>query len=124
MMKKRILIVDDEYVYCRYISQTLTERGYDVATAASAEEALEQGRKHAPAILVVDLKLKEERDGLQLIRGLRLLNPQLRSVLMTGFVSCDITGEREELGISCLLEKPFELAEIVEAVAQAEAETE
>jgi len=66
----RVLVVDDELPMRRTLDIGLRARGYDVALAATGEEALEMAAREAPDAVILDLGLPGI-DGIQVARGLR-----------------------------------------------------
>ncbi|MEK7805058.1 MAG: response regulator, partial [Planctomycetota bacterium] len=64
----RILVVDDEIGYRKVLSNTLSERGFTVKTAASGEEALEELKRQEFPIIIVDMKLPGDIDGLEVLQ--------------------------------------------------------
>ena len=54
-MGERILVVDDEEPFRRFIGQVLTDEGHQVTTATSAEEALETFRHHPCRLVLTDI---------------------------------------------------------------------
>ena len=66
----RILVVDDEIQIRRALDINLRAHGYDVALAATGEEALTEAAANAPDLVLLDLGLPE-LDGIDVIRGLR-----------------------------------------------------
>jgi two-component system cell cycle response regulator len=63
MLTRRILVVEDDDVLRDVLRSLLEEHGYEVATAASAAEALRAARETPPALLLLDLGLPDQ-DGL------------------------------------------------------------
>jgi PAS domain S-box-containing protein len=113
-----ILIVDDEPSILEVLRQYLAERGYDIATAATAEEALRRAGERAFDVALVDLKLPD-RTGLELIGPFQSAQPGLRCVVMTAFASLESTIEALRLGAFDYIIKPFDLIKIGEVVEAA-----
>lgn len=66
MQDKSILIVEDELMIAEDILESLTDMGYHVpCTAASGHEALEKVQKYRPALVLMDIMLKGDWDGIQ-----------------------------------------------------------
>ncbi len=114
-----VLIVEDEDVLRETLSSFLTRQGHDVIAAASGYEAVEIGFDASPDVLVADWMLKNHIHGLHVSAVFRALHPRLNTVLITGFPSRDLLEESDRCGISRLLEKPFDLRELDEAVSSA-----
>jgi two-component system KDP operon response regulator KdpE len=65
-----VLVVDDEPQFLRALQTNLRGAGYDVATAATAEEALTSAGLHPPEAIILDLVLPDRR-GTEVARELR-----------------------------------------------------
>jgi DNA-binding NtrC family response regulator len=111
--------VEDEDVLRETLSSFLARRGHDVIAAASGYEALEVGLDASPDVLIADWMLKNHIHGLHVSSVFRALHPRLNTVLITGFPSRDLLEESDRHGIARLLEKPFDLADLEDAVASA-----
>ena len=63
-LEKAVLIVEDEYLISLGLSAQIQDMGLSVcATADTADAAVTQARMHRPAIILMDVRLKGERDG-------------------------------------------------------------
>ena len=118
-----VLIVEDEDSLRETLSRYLTHEGYDVIAAASGYEALEVGFDTKPDVLIADWMLKNHIHGLHVSEVFRALHPALNTILITGFPSRDLLEESDRCGISRLLEKPFDLQDLQDAVETALSET-
>jgi two-component system KDP operon response regulator KdpE len=70
-MKLRILVVDDEPQIRKQLKIGLTGYGYDVLTAVNGGEALTMAAQYAPDLMVLDISLGSEPDGIEVCRRLR-----------------------------------------------------
>ena len=111
-----VLIVEDEDSLRETLSRFLTHEGYDVVAAASGYEALEVGLDAKPDVLITDWMLKNHIHGLHVSEVFQALHPRLNTILITGFPSRDLLEESDRCGVSRLLEKPFELKDLEDAV--------
>lgn len=82
MNGRRVMVVNDDPEVCNLVASTLEKAGFEVATALSGEEGLEQFAAFAPACLVVD-KVLPRLGGLEVIIEARRRRPGLPVVLMT-----------------------------------------
>lgn len=112
-----VLIVEDEDVLRETLSSFLTRQGHDVIAAASGYEALEVGLDASPDVLVADWMLKNHIHGLHVSAVFRALHPRLHTILITGFPSRDLLEESDRAGVARLLEKPFDLQDLEDAVS-------
>jgi len=106
----RILIVDDEESILWSLSQNLSfsSGGFSVGTAGSAEEALEIIRSTKVDVLISDLKLPN-MNGLELMKAVRAISPQTRSILMTAYGNNSVVDRASQEGFIAYLEKPFSI---------------
>ena len=69
MVPAKILVVEDETIVARDIQQSLTRLGYDVPTAAtSGEEAIRKTKEIDPDLILMDIVLKGQMDGVETVR--------------------------------------------------------
>nr|WP_297457210.1 response regulator transcription factor [uncultured Halomonas sp.] len=111
---KRLLIVDDDDMFCHVMQRALTRRGFDVAVAHDADDALIQARRSPPQLATLDLKL-EHTSGLKLLPELLAIAPQCRVVVLTGYSSIATAVEAIKLGAANYLCKPVDADEILTA---------
>jgi len=66
MAKKRIMVVEDEGITALMILNSLEEMGYTVAAPAfSADEAIERAKVERPDLVLMDINLRGEKDGIE-----------------------------------------------------------
>lgn len=114
----KVLIADDEERYRSYLRASLAERGHEVTTVDTGRTAIDHGLRFRPSVLVADWMLRNHIHGLHVSEVLRSVNPDLQTILITGFASSDLEDEARSAGVAGFLEKPFELEEMVEALEQ------
>lgn len=65
-IRKKVLIVDDEYIIAIDLKQRLEQIGYDVSSIVnSADKAIEQCRKDLPDLVLMDIIIKGDMDGIE-----------------------------------------------------------
>ena len=107
----RILVVDDEIGYRKVLSNTLSERGFTVKTAASGEEALEELKRQEFPIIIVDMKLPGDIDGLEVLqRAKKMYNTSV--LIMTAYGKIETAVEAMRQGAFNYITKPFNIDEI------------
>lgn len=111
-----VLIVEDEHSLRETLARYLAHEGYEVIAAANGREAFDVGISAGPDILVTDWMLKNHIHGLHVSEALRAVNPDLQTILITGFSSEDLLSESDRCGVTQLLEKPFNLSDLHDAV--------
>lgn len=109
-----VLVVDDHEDIRRLLTHGLTNGGFRVCEAASAEVALNTLEGESVAAVITDVELGTAPDGLGLVRLLHDRFPQMPCFVVTG----GRTTEAEALatGAKRLFKKPFRLRDIVESV--------
>jgi len=120
-MTDKVLIVDDEQDFLKIISDRLTARDMNVSTASSAKEAIKQIDEESFDAVVLDLQMPE-MDGLETLKVMKEKNPDLQVILLTGHATVEKGIEAMKLGAMDLIEKPADLATIVERIKRAKAE--
>jgi two-component system, NtrC family, response regulator AtoC len=113
----RALVIDDEPLIRWSVSETLTDLGLDVRQAGDAASALRHitSDPFAFDVILLDLRLPDMRD-LSLMGTLRQLQPEASIVLMTAYGTDEIVERAIALGVEAVLNKPFELGTLVDAV--------
>jgi len=119
----RLLVIDDDEVYCSVLADAFRKRGYLVQTAYTEEQAVEQINEFKPKLAVVDLRLGQS-SGLYLIKLLKEKDNNTKIVMLTGYASIATAVEAVKLGATQYLTKPANADEILAALAQENADIE
>lgn len=114
----RALVVDDEPVLRHTLTLVLQRAGFDVRAAEDAGTALDILRGDGPPVelLLTDLSLPGG-SGLAIIRAARERSADTRCVLISGY-SHEASGADASVQPDAFLQKPFEIAVLLETVAQ------
>ncbi|MFE8602791.1 response regulator transcription factor [Archangium violaceum] len=107
-----LLLVDDEAVFRERLARAFRERGFEVSTAGSYDEALALATKDSPELAVVDLKMPG-RGGLELVRALHALDASTRIIVLTGYGSIATAVEAVKLGAFNYLPKPADVDDLL-----------
>lgn len=114
-----VLIVDGDLELRTSLSQELKGHGYEVFAATSVGEAMSTLRKHSVDVLLTDLRINAERDGIDLIRQASQASNQTRSVMMSAFATAQDYQAATQLGVVRVLWKPFSNEELMVAIQEA-----
>ncbi|OGR08848.1 MAG: sigma-54-dependent Fis family transcriptional regulator [Desulfobacca sp. RBG_16_58_9] len=117
-VSSQVLVVDDEEAVRHGIAQVLGRRQLAVATAASADEALEILNQRPVAIILLDIKLPDV-DGIEFLRLLRKDFPETEIIMITGYPTIQGAVECIKLGALDYLVKPFRIDELEAVVEKA-----
>jgi DNA-binding NtrC family response regulator len=117
-MEIRVLLVDDESELLDVMSERLRVRGMNVATAESAQAALDLVGKESFDAVVMDLSMPV-MDGIQALKEIHEKRPELQVILLTGYGTIDKGVESIKLGAFDFLEKPADIDKLVSIIHQA-----
>jgi DNA-binding NtrC family response regulator len=120
----RILVVEDEMLIRWSIVETLGQDGHAVLeadTAAAAIAAIE-GSTEPIDVVLLDFRLPDSND-FTLLKNIRRLAPSAAVILMTAHGSPDVTRGALEEGACRVMNKPFDMQDIVSAVVDARGNT-
>ncbi len=111
----KLLLIDDDPVFCKVLARSLERRGFAVDIAYDVTSALKQAAKGKPAFIVVDLRIGDE-SGLTIVEKIRASREDASIVVLTGFASIATAVEAIKLGATHYLTKPADADEIVAAL--------
>ena len=115
----RILIVDDEEVLRDVLDAVLRREGFEVAMAASGEEALSVlDEDDSIDLVILDIMLPGI-SGIDTLRAIRISNPSLPVIIITAFSSIDGAIEAMKHGAFHYIPKPFKNEEVILTVNKA-----
>lgn len=114
--KLRILVVDDEKSLLAVLSQVLQKDGFDVTTAASAEEALEVYQQDPFPLIITDIVMGG-MTGIDLLESVKKSHPETQVIVMTSYASLDTAIMALRSGAYDYLFKPFEDLTVISAAA-------
>jgi DNA-binding NtrC family response regulator len=114
----RLLLVDDEKDFVNILTKRFKYRNIDVTKAFSGAEAIQALRGKAFDVVVLDLKM-EDMDGIEVLKILKIMDPRLAVIMLTGHGSAEAAEQGLKLGAFDYLSKPCELEELVKKIMQA-----
>ena len=116
----KIMIVDDEEVVRHVAGDVLKAMGFDVASAASGEEAVAYyAERHAEVALAIIDMVMPGMSGPECLEALRRINPGLVAILSSGHCRDGIAQEMIDKGAAGFIQKPYRIGELSEAIADA-----
>ncbi len=114
----RLLLIDDEVGYVNVLSNRLSKRNFLVGKATSGSEAFQILRQKDFDVAVLDLKM-EDMDGIEILKILKKMAPELAVIMLTGHGSAEAAHEGIKQGAYDYLTKPCELDELIEKIRKA-----
>ena len=115
--KANILVVDDDERIRHICTTFLSKVGHEVTAAEGADTALREVQKGDFDIVLTDIKMPGIR-GDVLIDRLKVVRPQLASVIMTGFPTMELAIAAVGKGVCEFITKPFKLEDLKNIVAK------
>jgi DNA-binding response OmpR family regulator len=115
----RVLLVDDDAAALDLRKVILEREGYQISIASEPASARALFSETNPESVVLDLRLPEAKDGLELIREFRNAAPDVRIIVLAGW-PLDLEGTPEAELVNLVLAKPIRTATLVEALAESE----
>ena len=109
MVKKKVLIIDDDLITCKEIKYALQSEVTDVYYANSAKDGMEQLAKHRYCLVIMDVLLSET-DGLSLLKMINQTNP-IPVLVLTSSPEHSKKLSALKAGASSYMKKPFKLDE-------------
>ena len=103
----RLLVVEDEPLMRSIIVQLARSEGYEVMEAPAAEIALHIFEKEKIDLAILDLNLTSGGSGLDLLRKMRELDPEVMGIIVTAYASVESAVEALHQGAYDYITKPF-----------------
>ena len=116
----RVLLVDDDHLVRNVTARMLESIGYQVIATSGGEEAIEHYRRNPADIdlAIIDLAMPNI-DGCETFRMLRRINPAIRAILATGYDRDSVAQAMIDEGMLGLVQKPFDVQELSQAIGAA-----
>ena len=114
-----ILVVDDERNHADGVAESLEKLCAKTITVYNAEDALEVVRNEKTDIIVTDLKLGGDIDGIEILRRAKIENIDTEVILMTAYATIDTCKEAIREGAYDYLVKPIDIDQLRALVEQA-----
>ncbi len=117
-LKGKLLIVDDEFSVRDSLGKWFREEGYEIGTAENASDALTRLAEQKYDLALLDIKMRGT-DGIELQRRIRDIDPNVITIMMTGYASVDTAVTAMKNGAYDYLTKPLDPDEVAHKVSKA-----
>lgn len=111
-----ILVVEDDPSIATVIEEILTGKDYQVRVATNPNEAFDAVKELLPELVLMDINLSSEIDGIETMKRLRDDHEDLPVCFVTAFSDDETVKRAEQLGPMAYLVKPFEMADVLTMV--------
>jgi DNA-binding NtrC family response regulator len=117
-LNAKVLLVDDEDDFLKTLTQRLEVRGLKVTGATRGEEAVDLVDKQEFDAIVIDLAMPG-MDGLETLKHIKENHPEAEIIMLSGQGSIKKSTEAMKLGAEDFLEKPVDIKELLQKIAEA-----
>lgn len=111
----KLLIVDDDEILRSRLKRAMQRRGFIVFEGDCFDTAMEMAAEYRPDYAVLDLRMPG-KGGVDLLKDLKRILPELRAVMLTGYGSIANAVEAVKLGAVNYMTKPADAEEICRAL--------
>ena len=117
---KKLLIIDDNFNQCVTLKKILDAKGYQTFTAANSQEAFKLVAETDFDLVLTDLILKGDKNGVEIFREMKKIKPDIKAMLFTGYGPQEehrlLMESQLEGMIDEWLRKPIEPEELIKAI--------
>jgi DNA-binding NtrC family response regulator len=113
-----ILIVDDEEGIRHGLLNFFTREGFHTFAEGNFESAVEVAEREKIDVAIVDIRLRGNKNGIDLIRDLKKIEPDMIIIVITGFGSIDTAVQSMKEGASDYILKPLDNRRILDTVSK------
>ena len=118
---KKILVLDDDELILELVRDIFQVLGLKVETAVDGREAVEifknaWDRREPFALVVLDMTLPGELDGIDTLREIRKIDSDVKAVLSSGYSADDIISNALNYGFDAAVPKPYSVAVLRQTV--------
>jgi len=114
-MNREMLIVDDDLPFRDRLSKSMEKKGFVVESYVDIKSTFKRIKEKKFDYAIVDMRL-EDGSGLELIKSIKLANPDTRALLLTGYGNIATAVAAIKSGAIDYLPKPAEINQIYEAL--------
>ena len=104
--KTQVLVIDDDAVVGRSFDRVLSDKGYEVSTALTGEEALKDMESTDYDVVFTDIKMPG-MDGIEVAERIKAKCPWTPVVVITGYGTDENEARASVLGVSGFVRKPL-----------------
>jgi len=127
--REKILIMDDDEVFCKFMRRVLNRVGYEVGIAGDGAAAVELYRKSLESgepfdAAIVDLKILGGMGGEEAIEKLLEIDPGIKAIASSGYSNDPIIANYRQYGFRGAIAKPYTMEELASTLDRILTETQ
>jgi two-component system chemotaxis response regulator CheY len=104
-----VLIIDDEKPFADLLRDYLLAKGYEVAVADGGLEGFRQASRSRFDLVTMDINMPEV-NGVEALRSLQMVGQSARIVVISGYLTDQVSADCRAAGAAAVLAKPVDLA--------------
>jgi CheY-like chemotaxis protein len=108
---KQILVIEDDLEMISLLKDLFEEDGYQVDSVENGSEAFRRAARQVYDLIITDVRMPF-LSGLEILPGLKKLQPHTPVLVITAFGSEDVQRRAKERGAEAYLEKPIDLFDL------------
>lgn len=109
--RPRIFLLDDDELIITMLTRVLKDDGYEVHSTTTAEDVVSKIKSHAPAVVLMDIRLPE-RSGIDILEELMKQEVPSQVIMLTADDTAETAVKAMKLGAADYLTKPFNVDEV------------
>lgn len=118
---KKVLIVDDEEVFCLTLSEFFRDAGYETRYALNGDDALDMIRADAPDLMTLDIRMPGKnamlmQNSMAALEEAKKIKKDLRVIIISAIDFGEDADFFKAAGADVLYRKPVDLEELLETV--------
>jgi DNA-binding NtrC family response regulator len=118
MTKRRIFLLDDDELISSMLARSLVKEGYEIRSETSTHEIIDKIASWCPDLVLLDIHLDEDKNGLDILRELKTEEIPGEIVMLTADDSAESAITAMKLGAADYLTKPFNMTEVQMVIAK------
>lgn len=107
-----ILVMDDEEIIREMLTIALTKMGHNVESSSKGEETIEKFKKGSFDLVILDITIPGGMGGVETIKILKTIDPDIKSIVSSGYSDSPIISNYKTQGFSGSLTKPYQFDEL------------
>jgi K+-sensing histidine kinase KdpD len=111
----KILLVDDDSAFLKVAGNILKTKGFSVGVVQNAAAAIEEIKKNNYSLVILDMLLPD-MTGLELLTRINRFQPDIISIILTGYSTVETSVQSLNLGVFAYLEKPVNPDRLMEEI--------
>ena len=114
----KVLVVDNETEFAATLAERLRLRKIEAESVYSGAEALDAVARSLPDVIILDMQMPD-MTGLEVLARVKVIEPTVEVILLTGHGSFDAGITGMELGAFDYIVKPVDLIQLMEKISEA-----